>query len=150
MISYHTSDLFRSTAEVWVNPVNLMGVSGAGLALKFKQRFPYNFQAYQHACAAGMLQTGTVLVFPTSLPSYPKYIVNFPSKRHWKQRSRFEDVELSTQHLVKEVQKLRVESLAMPAVGCGLGGLNWGTVQPMLEKHLGVLQDMSVEIYLPK
>ena len=119
-------EVSRADAEALVNSVNCVGYMGKGIALQFKKAFPDNFIAYQKACRQGQVQPGKVLVFHTGSMVHPKYIINLPTKRHWKGPSHLEDVRDGVDALVREVKKLKIGSIAIPPLGCGLGGLDWG------------------------
>ncbi len=150
MLRFTTGNLLDSSAEALVNTVNTVGVMGKGIALQFKQAFPHNYEVYRQACLNGSLQTGQLLtVTDTDLLLGERLIINFPTKRHWKSPSTYEYVETGLASLVAFLKTNPVKSLAMPALGCGNGGLDWKLVKPMIEKHLGEL-DLSVWIYEPK
>ena len=136
MIQYKTGDLFTEATEALVNPVNCVGVMGRGLALKFKQRFPSNFHEYVIACQRGEISLGRMHMFEIGNQEDPRYIVNFPTKYHWKDQSQISDIELGLQDLANVIRDRKIESIAMPAIGCGLGGLNWFDVKPLIENAL--------------
>ena len=125
MITFKQGDLFQDSAEALVNPVNCVGTMGKGLAKEFKRKFPDNFREYVRACRAGRVRPGRMLVFHTHRPEINRYIINFPTKRDWRDPSRIEDIEAGVQVLADEVRNRRIRSLAIPALGCGLGGLPW-------------------------
>ncbi|MFG3710832.1 macro domain-containing protein [Micromonospora sp. NPDC047730] len=129
-------DLFAADVDALVNPVNCVGVMGRGLALQFKQRFPANFATYREACQEGLVQPGKVLVVLARQDRH-RYVINFPTKRHWRQPSRIEDVEAGLRDLARSIRALRISSVALPALGCGLGGLQWKDVRPRIEETLG-------------
>lgn len=126
--------IFNSPAQAIVNPVNCHGVMGAGLALLFKQRYPANYVAYAAACEDGLLKPGLCYLFAQH-PNCPNYIINFPTKRHWRDKSVIEDIDAGLKHLRFLVDVYEIVSLAMPRLGCGLGGLKWDDVRPLIEKH---------------
>jgi len=134
-----SGDLLESGADLLVNPVNLVGVSGKGLALAFRQRFPRNYELYRAACSIPLIAPGVVLVTPLRRESPPYYVANFPTKRHWRDPSLLEDVRMGLAHLASVVTVLNVRSVAVPALGCGLGGLSWDQVKPMIVEALGDL-----------
>jgi O-acetyl-ADP-ribose deacetylase (regulator of RNase III) len=142
-------DLLSAGVEALVNTVNIKGVMGKGLALQFKKRFPENFKAYETACMADELEPGRMFVFEQNLSSNPRYIVNFPTKRHWRDRSRLDDVEDGLKDLVRVIGELQVHSIAIPALGCGLGGLEWGEVEPLIVSALEPIHDLRVLLYAP-
>jgi O-acetyl-ADP-ribose deacetylase (regulator of RNase III) len=133
MTLQHTSrDIFQCDAEALVNPVNTVGVMGKGLALQFKNRYPEAFDAYVRACACGDLQPGRVWAFETHRAPGPRFIVHFPTKRHWREASRMDDIESGLVDLVRWVDENAVRSLAIPPLGAGLGGLLWSDVRPRI------------------
>lgn len=150
MIEYRHGNLLASDAEAIVNTVNCVGIMGKGIALQFKQAFPHNFKIYEQACRAGEVQPGKMLVVPADIVSNPKYIINFPTKRHWKGKSRLEDIKLGLPALVDEVKKLHVKSVAVPPLGCGNGGLQWAEVAPLIESAFAGLPNVHVMIYTPE
>lgn len=132
MIFFDGGDIFESGCDALVNPVNCVGVAGKGLALAFKERFPLAYEAYKADCASGRLRIGTCTVHETDAAS-PRYIVNFPTKAHWRDRSRLQDINEGLDSLVNIVKDRQIQSLAVPALGCGLGGLGWKeAVRPLL------------------
>lgn len=147
MIIYRHGDLFTSEAEAIVNPVNCVGVMGAGLALAFKERFPANFEAYAVACRLKRIKIGEVTVFELPEGSKPKYIINFPTKIHWKDGSDFAYIHHGLCALTKAVKGLKLSSIAIPRLGCGHGGLSWRFVKPVIEKHFEGLDQVNVIIY---
>lgn len=151
MVKDAYGDIFGSGAEALVNPVNCVGVMGAGLALKFKERWPENYKAYAAKCRGGRLKPGRVLVYTTGLPHppHPKYIINIPTKNHWRDSSRLKYVSLGLDGLVKAVSALGIRSVALPALGCGLGGLDWETVRALTIKKLSALPETDVFLYAP-
>ena len=149
MIRLADGNLLEADAEALVNTVNCVGFMGKGIALQFKQAFPENFDAYQKACRAGEVQPGRMFVFETGLMTYPQYIINFPTKRHWRGKSRLEDIESGLTALIEEVRRLGVRSIAMPPLGCGLGGLSWAEVRPLIEKAFEVVAGVEVLLFSP-
>jgi O-acetyl-ADP-ribose deacetylase (regulator of RNase III) len=142
-------NLLEAEADVLVNTVNCVGFMGKGIALQFKQAFPENFDAYQKACRAGEVQPGRMFVFETGIIGNPRYIINFPTKRHWKDKSRLEDIESGLTALIKVVRRLGIRSIAVPPLGCGLGGLSWTVVRPLIEKAFEELPDVEVLLFSP-
>ena len=149
MIEFCKGDLFSDDSQAWVNPVNCVGVSGKGVALKFKNRFPANHRDYADFCYAGMMQPGRIFVHKTEM-DMPEYILNFPTKRHWKDSSNIDDLRAGLKALVSCVNSYHLQSVAMPAIGCGLGGLHWDDVQEAIELELTGLGDVWVKIYEPQ
>jgi len=150
MIELTTGNLLEDKAEALVNTVNCVGVMGKGIALQFKQAFPENFTYYAKACKAGQVQTGRVLIFETGRMFNPKYLVNFPTKRHWKGKSRIEDIESGLADLIIQIRRLGIQSIAIPPLGAGLGGLDWLEVKARIESAFADLPDVHVLLYEPK
>ena len=149
MILYKNGDLFDTTADAIVNTVNCVGVMGRGIALQFKKRFPDNFDFYAKACKKHEVQPGKMLVFETGNVINPKYVINFPTKRHWRGASRIEDIESGLKDLVQVISTKNIRSIAIPPLGCGLGGLDWRIVKEKIESALGDLPNVSIEVYEP-
>ena len=149
MIQLTQGNLLESDAEALVNTVNCVGVMGKGIALQFKQKFPDNFAAYERACRHKEVQTGRMFTVPTGRLINPRFIINFPTKNHWKGKSRIEDIESGLQALVEEVKKLGIQSIAVPPLGCGNGGLNWNEVRPLIEAAFSQLPGVQVALYAP-
>jgi O-acetyl-ADP-ribose deacetylase (regulator of RNase III) len=121
---------------------------GKGIALQFKRRFPDNFRAYTKACTAGLVIPGRMFIFATSA-SRPKYIINFPTKRHWRDRSLLYDIRMGLEALVAEVGRLGIRSLAIPPLGCGNGGLHWDEVEPLIRAAMEPLPEVRTLVYRP-
>jgi len=149
MIRFCTGDILAADAEALVNTVNCVGVMGRGIALQFKNEFPANFEAYASACSRDEVQPGRMFVFETRRLTNPKYIVNFPTKRHWKGKSRIEDIEAGLSALASEIRKRQIRSIAIPPLGSGLGGLNWNEVRPRIIAALHDLEDVDVIVFEP-
>ena len=122
---------------------------GAGIALQFKKAWPENFQAYAAACRNGEVQPGRMFVFETHQLAPPRYIINFPTKRHWRGRSQMEDIDTGLEALVAEIQRLELRSVALPPLGAGLGGLQWNEVRGRIERALGALPHLRVVVFEP-
>jgi O-acetyl-ADP-ribose deacetylase (regulator of RNase III) len=152
MIKETTANLFEAKAEALINAVNCVGVMGKGIALQFKQKFPADyFNAYKLACQNGELAIGNVQVYELkNARTNPHYIINFPTKRHWREQSRIADIERGLQSLVKAVELYGINSIAMPALGCGLGGLDYAEVKPLIEKAFADLMNVEVLLFVPK
>lgn len=148
-VRYVEGDLLRDEAEALVNPVNCVGVMGKGLALRFKRAWPEYFTAYRMACEAGSLKPGTLLVLDRGHGQAPRYLVCFPTKRHWRDPSRLEDIDAGLSALAREVVARGIRSIAVPALGCGLGGLGWPDVRERIEAALGPLAGVDVRVYGP-
>jgi O-acetyl-ADP-ribose deacetylase (regulator of RNase III) len=149
MIIYRVGDLLESGAEALVNAVNCAGAMGRGIALQFKTRFPENFKCYEAACRRGEARPGKMLVFEPGGLHDPKYIVNFPTKRHWRDSSRIEDIKSGLADLARVVRARSIASMAVPPLGCGLGGLSWSEVKPCIEEALSRLSDVEIHVYEP-
>ncbi len=148
MITYTTGDIFEAKTEAIVNTVNIEGVMGKGLALQFKKRFPENFKAYAKACKNGGLSMGKMFTHYEQHLAGGHYIINFPTKKSWRNKSRIEDIETGLQALVTEMQRLGITSLAIPPLGCGLGGLPWSLVKEAIQRAFENT-DFEVIVYEP-
>ena len=148
MIELRRGDLFAADAEALVNPVNCVGVMGRGLALAFRERFPDNFAAYAAACRRGAVVPGEMFVGATGRER-PRLIVNFPTKRHWRDASRMEDLVRGLESLAELVRTRDLRSIALPALGCGLGGLDWSEVRPRIEAAFAPLEGVRVFLHEP-
>jgi O-acetyl-ADP-ribose deacetylase (regulator of RNase III) len=150
MIHVARGNLLEADAEALVNTVNCVGVMGKGVALQFKQAFPENFRVYARACSKGEVVPGAMLVVPTGMIGNPKYVVNFPTKRHWKGKARLDDIREGLVALRGEVARLGIKSIAVPPLGCGSGGLQWNHVRPLIETALADLKAVEVLLYPPE
>jgi O-acetyl-ADP-ribose deacetylase (regulator of RNase III) len=149
MIEFKRGDIIREDAEALVSTVNCVGVMGKGLALQFKAAFPANFREYAAACQRSEVMPGKVFVHETGHITNPHYIINFPTKRHWRDKSRIEDIETGLRSLRHEILSRGIQSVALPAIGCGLGGLRWSEVRPLIEQTLGTLNGVRVVAFEP-
>jgi O-acetyl-ADP-ribose deacetylase (regulator of RNase III) len=149
MIKFTTGDLLLAPAEALVNAVNTAGVMGKGIALQFKKRFPQNYNLYKQAAEAGQLETGKNFVVQNPTTDPVKWIINFPTKKHWRSPSQLEYVVAGLDDLRNVIKDLKIKSIALPALGCGNGGLDWNTVKPILENKLGSLKEVEILIYEP-
>lgn len=149
MIEYKLGNILRENAEALVNTVNCMGVMGRGIALQFKNAFPENFKAYLKACKESEVKPSKMFVFETGQLTNPRYIINFPTKRHWRGKSRIDDIETGLTALVDTIQKYNIRSIAIPPLGSGLGGLDWSIVKSRIEEALQSLSDVHIFIYEP-
>src|SRR5947209_10500808 len=145
MIRTLTGDIFESTAQTLVNTVNCVGVMGKGLALEFKKRFPEMYEDYAARCAAGQVRLGKPYLFKSVLPPW---ILNFPTKDHWRSVPRLSDIIAGLEYLEQHYKDWEITSLAVPALGCSNGQLEWRVVGPTLYRHLSRL-DIPVELYAP-
>ena len=149
MIEATQGNLLEADAEALVNTVNCVGVMGKGIALQFKQAFPDNFTYYAKFCKDKQMKPGRVLVFETGSMLNPKFIINFPTKRHWKGKSRMEDVEDGLVNLISRVRSLHIQSIAIPPLGAGLGGLRWSEVKQRIEAAFAELPHVRVLLFEP-
>lgn len=149
IIEKTSGNLLDSDTDALVNTVNCVGVMGKGLALQFKKSFPENFKAYEKACKNNQLALGKMHVFETH-STKPRYIINFPTKNHWKAKSRLIDIEKGLESLKEEIIRLNIQSIAIPPLGCGNGGLNWNIVRPLIDNALKDLVDVEILIYSPQ
>ena len=149
MIELTQGDILRAEAEALVNTVNCVGVMGRGIALQFKRAFPANFATYAAGCKRDEVQPGRMLVVATGQLTNPRFIVNFPTKRHWKGKSRIEDIDAGLDALIADVKRLGIKSIAVPPLGCGLGGLDWAEIRPRVERAFAALPDVRVLVYEP-
>jgi O-acetyl-ADP-ribose deacetylase (regulator of RNase III) len=150
MIEFKSGDLLAEPAEALVNTVNCVGVMGRGVALQFRKAWPANFRAYAAACEREEVQPGRMFVFDTGDLTPPRYIINFPTTRHWRGKSRMEDIEAGLAGLVTEIERRRIRSIALPPLGAGLGGLPWDEVRQRIENALGALNDVAVVVFEPR
>ena len=149
MIEYRNGNLFEVETEAIVNTVNCVGIMGRGIALQFKKRFPENFKFYETACKNQEVLPGRMLVFRTGNMVNPKFIINFPTKRHWRGNSRIEDIESGLAALREVIVQNNITSVAIPPLGCGLGGLNWNVVKAKIEAALQDLPDVMIYVFEP-
>ncbi|MFE4373246.1 macro domain-containing protein [Streptomyces sp. NPDC056835] len=150
MIIYAEGNLLTAEVDALVNTVNTVGVMGKGIALQFKRAFPDNFAAYAKACADGEVQPGSMYVYDQGTLTKPRYLINFPTKRHWRSPSRPEDVQQGLRDLRRVIVDLQIRSIAVPPLGCGNGGLAWDDVHRMIVTSLGDLPDVEVRVYPPQ
>jgi O-acetyl-ADP-ribose deacetylase (regulator of RNase III) len=150
MVELMRGDILKARADVLVNTVNCVGFMGRGIALQFGKAFPEVLKAYESACERGEVQPGKVLSYDLNRFEQPYWVINVPTKRHWRGKSRMEDVDAGLAALVAEVRRLGVKSVAVPPLGCGLGGLDWNDVRPRIERAFEVLPHVQVLLYEPK
>jgi len=148
-IELRTGDLFKAGTDALVNTVNCVGVMGRGIALQFKKAYPANFKEYKAACDAGEVQPGQMFLHETGKFT-PRFIINFPTKRHWRGKSRIEDIESGLDDLAKTIRDRGIKSIAVPPLGSGLGGLDWDDILPRIKLALQDISGIEVVIFEPK
>ncbi len=149
MIYDAAGNLFDADAEALVNTVNTVGVMGRGVALQMARAYPEILPPYEKACEEERLTPGTVLTVDLHSLHNPRYIINVPTKSHWNGKSRLDDIKSGLRALADELVKLGITSVAVPPLGCGLGGLDWGDVYPLIVSTLGNLPGVAVHVYGP-
>lgn len=150
MIELVTGNLLQADVEALVNTVNTVGAMGKGIALQFKQAYPANFEAYRKAVARGEVQPGRMFVFETGLMMNPRVIINFPTKRHWRGRSRIEDIQSGLEDLARVIETRGIRSIAIPPLGCGNGGLDWDDVRPLILAMLKRVPEVRALVFGPE
>jgi O-acetyl-ADP-ribose deacetylase (regulator of RNase III) len=149
-VQIKSGDLLRQDADAIVNTVNCVGVMGKGIALQFKQKWPENFRAYERACRLGQVKIGRMFLFDSGGLVRPHFIINFPTKTHWREKSRIEYIEAGLKDLVAQVKRLGIKSIALPPLGCGNGGLSWERVRNLISEAFSSLPDVDVLLFEPK
>ncbi|MFD7391718.1 macro domain-containing protein [Streptomyces sp. NPDC059852] len=149
VIQESQGNLLEADVEAIVNTVNTVGVMGKGIALQIKQAFPENFKQYKAACDRGEVKIGEIFVHDAHHLGPRRYILNFPTKRHWRGKSRIEDIQAGLDALVEVIEKHKIESIAVPALGCGNGGLDWDNVRPMIYAAFESLPSVKVLLFPP-
>jgi len=149
MIYKAEGDLLGTDAEALVNTVNTVGVMGKGIALQFKLAFPDNYKAYEAACKRSEVETGKMFVFRRNSGN-PRLIINFPTKKHWRGKSKVEDIESGLRALIEVVKEEKIQSIAVPPLGCGSGGLDWSDVRPRIERAFAELPKVAVQLFDPE
>lgn len=142
-------NLLKANVEALANSVNTVGVMGKGIALQFKNAFPLNFKAYEAACRKEAVRLGEMFVFDNGQLMLPRWIINFPTKGHWRAKSRIHDVADGLDDLHEVIKALGIASIALPPLGCGHGGLDWDEVRPLIKDRLRDL-DVVVHLYAPE
>lgn len=145
MIHYLTGDLFESKAVALVNTVNLLGVMGKGVALQFKNHYPLNFKRYKAACQMGEIAIGKLFVTIENTVFGERIIINFPTKTDWRKPSEYLYIEKGLDDLIRVIDQYKITSIAIPPLGAGNGGLNWGNVKKMIDQKLG---DLEIDVYV--
>lgn len=149
MIKLTQGNVLKADAEALVNTVNCVGVMGRGIALQFKKAYPDNFKAYKVACDTKEVRPGKMFVYDLTRIYNPRFIINFPTKRHWRGKSRIEDIEAGLVDLVQLIQRENIKSIAIPPLGCGLGGLSWAEVKALIFSAFEELPDVEVLLFEP-
>ncbi len=150
MTEFRQGNIFEASAEALVNTVNTVGVMGKGVALQFKRAFADNHKEYIKAWKRGELEVGKVFVHHRNTLENPKYIINFPTKRHWRERSRLEYIQIGLDDLKHQIRHLGIQSIALPPLGCGNGGLDWNEVRPLIEAASNELPEVKFIVYEPR
>ena len=147
------NDLLKQQADAIINTVNCVGIMGKGIALQFKKAFPENYKAYAKACKNNEVKIGKMFVYQTGFLDsniHSKYIINFPTKEHWRGNSKIEYIEEGLDDLYNVIQNLNIKTLAMPPLGCGNGGLNWSDVKKLIINKLSPIEDLILYLYEPQ
>lgn len=158
MIMIHQGDIFDINCQALVNPVNCVGIMGKGLALEFRLRYPAMFEWYRDQCGEKNLYIGNVLTWETKAEKNPEYIINFPTKIHWQNPSYFEYIEMGLMALKREIIKLKLDSIAIPALGCGEGKLDFDNVldaigrklNPPISEERKSINKLKIYVFPPK
>lgn len=150
MIKFTKGDMLTANTQALVNTVNTVGVMGKGIALQFKEQFPNNYAAYNAACKNKSMEVGKMLVF-TERPMIgdEKIIINFPTKKDWKHKSKIEYIDSGLRDLARIIRDYNIKSIALPPLGCGNGGLDWSEVKPLIEKYLAPFDDVEITVFEP-
>lgn len=149
MIKFTQGNLLEAPVEALVNTVNTVGIMGKGIALMFKEAFPPNFRAYEEACKNKQVKIGQMFVSETSALEGPRWIINFPTKKHWRQPSKLEWIVAGLDDLRRVIRDLKIRSIALPPLGSGNGGLNWKEVKAEVKRALEDLKDVNILVYEP-
>jgi O-acetyl-ADP-ribose deacetylase (regulator of RNase III) len=149
MFELTRGNLLDADVEAVVNTVNTEGIMGKGIALQFRKAYPENYDAYRRACEEGIVQPGKMFIFERRTLTSPQYIINFPTKRHWRSKSKMVDIEAGLVALIEDVKRLKIGSVAVPPLGCGLGGLNWSDVRERMREAFSQLPDVRWLVFEP-
>jgi len=150
MITEAHGNLLQADADALVNTVNTVGVMGKGIALQFRRAFPEMFEDYKRAVKAGQVELGRMHVWRSQALTGPRFVINFPTKQHWRAKSRLVDIERGLHDLVRVIRELEITSIAVPPLGCGHGGLRWSEVQPRIRAAMTEVPDVDVLVYPPE
>ena len=146
-VEFKRGDILTADVEALVNAVNCIGVMGRGIAVQFRKAFPANYEAYKAACGRGEVRPGKLFIYELGRLTNPRHIINFPTKDHWKDDSRMEYIDSGLEALVREVRRLGIRSIAIPPLGCGLGGLRWSDVRPRIGAALEALPEVHALVF---
>jgi O-acetyl-ADP-ribose deacetylase (regulator of RNase III) len=149
MMKFLEGNLLDAPTEAVVNTVNTVGVMGKGIALMFKEAFPDNFRVYEEEAKAKRVRIGHMFVTENRTLEGPRWLINFPTKKHWRQPSKLEWIVEGLQDLRRVIEDKGIRSIALPPLGCGNGGLNWSDVRPEIERALGHFSDVDVWVFEP-
>lgn len=149
MLTFKEGEILNSEADALVNTVNTEGVMGKGIALEFKESFPENFKLYKEACEKGEVRIGKMFVTKPQQITNPKYIINFPTKKHWRYPSKIEYIQKGLKDLKNVISKYHIESIAIPPLGCGSGKLNWHEVKPLITRTVEQIPDLEAIVFEP-
>ncbi len=149
MIKFTQGNMLEASAEALINTVNEVGVMGKGIALMFREAFPANARAYEAACKAGEVRVGTMFVVRERDLTGERWVINFPTKKHWRHPSKMEWIREGLKDLVRVIREKGIRSVAVPPLGCGNGGLDWGQVRREIEAALGELDHVEFTVYEP-
>ena len=149
MITFTQGNLLEADVEALVNTVNTVGIMGRGIALMFKERFPENFKAYEKACKDQEIRIGKMFVTENREFWGPKWVVNFPTKTHWRVKTRLEWIEDGLEDLIRVIREKNINSIAVPPLGCGNGGLDWSDVRPIVVAALDNVEELNAVVYEP-
>lgn len=142
-------NLLDEQVDALVNTINCVGVMGKGIALQFKMMFPQNYAEYKKACERNEVKIGKMFITERGRLFSPHYIINFPTKEHWKEKSKIEYIECGLHDLIENIKKLKIKSIAVPPLGSGSGGLKWSDVKSLILEKIAEVEDLSVIIYEP-
>lgn len=149
MIKFTNGDILKYDVDAIVNTVNCVGIMGRGIALQFKNAFPDNFKAYKIACQKNEVTPGKMFIYDRKQLTQPRFIINFPTKRHWRGKSRIEDIKAGLVSLEKAIIENKITSIAIPPLGSGLGGLNWNEVKSLITNQLKKLSNVDIIVFEP-
>ncbi len=149
MTRFTQGNLLDADVDALVNTVNTVGVMGKGIALMFKERFPENYKTYAAACKRGEVETGRMFVTASVELSGPRWIINFPTKEHWRGQTQLAWIEEGLANLRRVIEEKQIRSIAIPPLGCGNGGLDWDVVKPLIAQALGDLEGVETVVFEP-